>query len=174
MAVSAVPVVADDDATPEHAVGVDALSGLSADLGGGDVSDGEGTGDLNDPLGGGSGGTAEDADADVTSGSDPGTSDGSDPTDRATSETNPMFRLMLDLILEDVQAAEAEAKAIGKTLSEAQRSAVAAESVKDLITFLQETGILGEVDRRDILKQIEGIPTEPQDSSSRSSEADDD
>jgi hypothetical protein len=51
---------------------------------------------------------------------------------------------------------------------------VAAESVKDLITFLQATGILGEVDTRDILKQIEGIPTEPQDSSPESSETDDD
>jgi len=152
---------ADDDATPEPAVGVDALSGLSADLGSGDTSDPALTGDLNDPLAGRTGGTSDETETEAT-GAEPGTTEGSDPTDPTTSSANPMFKLMLDLILEDVQAAEAEAKASGKTLTEAQRSAVAAESVKDLITFLQETRLLGEVDKRELLKQIEGIPTEPE------------
>ena len=69
-----------------------------------------------------------------------------------------MFKLMLELILEDVRANEAKAKAAGKTLTDAQRSAVAAQSVKDLVTFLQETGLLGDVDTRKILQQIEGDP----------------
>ncbi len=71
-----------------------------------------------------------------------------------------MFKLMLDLIIEDVRAAETEAEAAGKSLTEAQRSAVAAESVKDLITFLQETGLLGKVDTRELLEQIQAIPTD--------------
>ncbi len=149
-----------DDATPEPAVGVDALSGLAAGEGD-DTSDRAPTGDLNDPLAGGTGGTSDETETEAT-GAEPGTTEGSDSADPATSSTNPMFKLMLDLILEDVQATEAESKAAGKTLTEAQRSAVAAESVKDLITSLQEIGLLGEVDKRELLKQIEGIPTEPE------------
>jgi len=147
MVASAVPVGAADDATPEPAVGVDALSGLSADLEGGGTSDPALTGDLDNPLAGGTGGTSDDADPDAT-GAEPGTTDSS--------------KLMLDLILDDVQAAEAEAKMAGKTLTQTERTAVATGSVKDLITFLQETGLLGEVDKRELLKQIEGIPTEPE------------
>ena len=174
MAVSATPVAADDDSTPEPAVGVDALSGLSSGLGDGDTSDRVPTGDPNDPLAGGPGGTSDVSDGDATgadtgttdgsdtTGADTGTTGGSDATDPATSSANPMFKLMLDLILDDVQAAETEARMAGKTLTEAQRTDVARESVKDLITFLQETGLLGEVDKRELLKQIEGIPTEPE------------
>jgi hypothetical protein len=156
--VAAVPVgAADDDEEP--GIGMDALAGLGADGGGSDASDSALTGDLNDPLAGGTGGTSDGSDADVT-GTEPGAADGSDPTDPATSSANPMFKLMLDLILEDVQAAEA--KMAGRTLTEAERTAAATRSVTDLIAFLQETELLGDVDTREVLKQIEGIPTEPE------------
>lgn len=155
MLASAVPVGASDD-EEGSGIGMDALAGLGLDEGGGEPEQSP-TGDLNDPLAGGSGGSSEGGDTEETS-SEPGTDQGSDPVDPATSETNPMFKLMLDLILEDVQAAEAEAKAVGKTLTEAQRSAVAVASVKDLVAFLQQTGLLGEVDTRELIKQIEAIP----------------
>jgi len=166
------PVGADDD-EDERAVNVDAFEGLGANAGGSDTSEPAGTGDLDDPLGGGSQGSSDDAGTGVTSGSDPGTTDGSDGTVPAAQSANPMFKLMLDLILEDVQAAEARARAAGQTLSGTQRAAVAAESVQGLIAFLQESGLLGEVDTRELLKQIEAVPAEPSDSPRESDASDD-
>lgn len=160
LAASAMPVGADDD-EDGSGIGMDALAGLGADGGGGATSDAAGTGDLNDPLGGGSGSSTEGTETETT-GAEPGAADGTDPGAASASTANPMFRLMLDLILDDVQAAEAEAQAAGRPLTQAQRSAVAAKSVKDLIAFLQESGLLGDVDRSQLLQQIEAIPTEPE------------
>jgi hypothetical protein len=153
--VQAVPVGAADE-DDESAVGMNALEGLMGDGGGGDL-DRSPSGDLDDPLAGGSGGPPSESGTEET-GAEAGTTEGSDPADSATASANPMFKLMLELILEDVRATEAKAEAAGKTLTDAQRSAVAAQSVKDLVTFLQETGLLGDVDTREILQQIEAIP----------------
>ncbi len=158
MVVAAVPAGAEEE-EDQSEIGMDALVGLAADEGGGDTSDPASTGNLNDPLAGNAGGSSEEAGIETT-GTSPGTTDSSDATSAATASANPMFRLMLELILEDVQAAEAEAEAGGKTLTEAQRSQIAARSVQDLIAFLQETGILLDVDERGLAERIGAIPTD--------------
>ncbi len=73
MAVSVVPVGASDD-EDESGVGMDALQGLWADEGGGDPSSPP-TGDLNDPLAGGSGGSSDESETEET-GAEPGTTEG--------------------------------------------------------------------------------------------------
>jgi hypothetical protein len=162
VAVSTAAIGADEEDT-EAGVGMDALAGLGADEGGGD-SDRPSTGDLNDPLGGGTGGPSVEGETEET-GTEPATTEGSDPTDPAAISANPMFKLMVDLIAADVQAAEAQAKADGRTLKPEERLAVAKGAARDLVTFLQQTGLLdegasGDADANELLQQIMGIPTE--------------
>lgn len=160
MVVSTLPVGAQEEEEDQSGIGMDALAGLAADDGGG-TSDPASSGNLDDPLAGDADGSSEETDTE-TRAAPLGTTDGSDPTASAAASANPMFELMLDLILEDVQAAEAEVRAGGKTLTEAQRSRIAARSVQDLIAFLQETGILRDVDTRGLAERIGAIPTEPE------------
>ena len=115
MLASAVPVGASDD-EEGSGIGMDALAGLGLDEGGGEPEQSP-TGDLNDPLAGGSGGSSEGGDTEETS-SEPGTDQGSDPVDPATSETNPMFK------------AAAAARGIGEPLYELLVLELTSESVR--------------------------------------------
>jgi hypothetical protein len=82
MVASAVPAGATED-EEGSGIGMDALAGLGLDEGGGEPEQSP-TGDLNDPLAGGSGGSSEGSDTEET-GSEPGTDQESDPADPVTS-----------------------------------------------------------------------------------------
>lgn len=170
MTVSAMPLTAADD-DDEPAIGIDAFEGLGAnDGGGGETSSPGPTGDLDNPLGETSDGSSDGAGEGDTPGTDGAVTEGAGATgagatDAGATSPNPMFQLMADLILSEVRRAEAEAAKSGTTLTEVEKVAVAKGAARDLITFMQEAGLLGpgasgDENANDLLKQIEATPTD--------------
>lgn len=170
LTVSAGPVVAEED-DEQPAIGIDAFEGLGANEGGGDEASSPGpTGDLDNPLEGASGDASPGSGEGEEPGAEGATVEGAGATDTGATDTgatsaNPMFQLMADLILSEVQRAQAEAAKSGSTLTEAEKVAIAKGAARDLITFMQQAGLLGpgasgDENANDLLRQIEAIPTD--------------